>query len=906
MHFLSSLRISAYPISFEIIGLADIILIQFACREKDVSLLRSNLRAYFSDSKFRETSDFLSCNWPQQADRKDYPVVVDFGLSHEFVIPLQSQGGFSIDALIGVVASLSDVKIGEAAVLQVLFHGTQYDWANSAIHAATDMAGNSVLSNVPKMADCLRQKLSQPLFSAVFRVGTKSADQKRSWELAKRIGSALVSTFAVTGTAHANELIPLSNDGYNEIRHEEDLLLRHTHRSGMILNAEELVPLVRLPSPSVRSDKFEAERATKAAPPLTLGSENEKTGSVTLGNNPHEGETRRVSLSDKLRSRHVHVIGTTGSGKSTLLLHLIKQDMERGSGLCVIDPHGDLVDDIVGHIPEYRVKDVILFDPSDAEFPVGFNILHAHSELEKNLLSSDLVAVFRRMATSWGDVMDSVLANAILAFIESSEVGTLFDLRRFLVEKDFREVYLRTVSDESVLYFWKHEFPNLASKPQSSILIRLDAFLRNKLIRNIVCQKQTKLDFRQIMDQRKVLLIKLSQGLIGEENAHLLGTLLVSKLYQTALSRQDSKERPYCWTYLDEFQHFITPSMENILSGVRKYNIGLHLSHQGYRQLQSRSQDVASSVLSNCYTRICFRLGDTDSEKFATGFSFFDAKALQNLGIGEAIARVERAEYDFNLKTVYLPKVDEEIAESKRQAVIQNTRINFSSPKGQVEAELFAILRKEETIKYERVGKVGKTEKSVSNEQSKNKSAESGPREKGGPTAASRTPDFNSHCYLQNFLKRTGESHGFVATLEKQVFGGTGRIDVVLENEHSKIACEIAVTNTVNYELQNLQKCLASGFDKVVVISPDQKHLSAIKKGGESLLSVEQFSKVYFLEPEHFHLFLEKLNAESAMPKDEKVKGYNVNVSFRDDLQDAETRQQIITDILENAKERKR
>src|SRR5436190_4291680 len=159
------------------------------------------------------------------------------------------------------------------------------------------------------------------------------------------------------------------------------------------------------------------------------------------------------------------------------------------------------------------------------------------------------------------------------------------------------------------------------------------------------------------MDGKKILFIKLPQGLIGEENAFLLGTLLVSRLYQAALSRQDTLDRPYFWLYLDEFQNFITPSMEGILSGSRKYNLGLTLSHQEFRQLQSRNQEVASSVISNCYTRICFRLGDSDAEKFAGGFSFFDAKALQNLGIGEAVGRIERAEHDFNLTISPLPRI---------------------------------------------------------------------------------------------------------------------------------------------------------------------------------------------------------------------------------------------------------
>ncbi len=902
--FLSSLRISAYPISFEIIGLADIILIQFTCREKDVSLLRSNLGAYFPDSKFREAGGFLACNWPQRADGGDCPVIVDFGLSHEFVIPLQSQGGFATDSLIGIVGSLSDVKIGEAAVLQVLFHGTQYDWANSAILATTDMAGNSVLANVPKMAGCLRQKLSQPLFACVFRVGAKSANQERSWELAKRIGSALVSIFAVSGDA--NELIPLSNDGYNENRHEEDLLLRHTHRSGMILNASELVPLVHLPSPSVRSDKFGTERATKSAPPLALRNEHEKTASVTLGENIHEGETRQVSLSDKLRSMHVHVIGTTGSGKSTLLLNLIKQDMELGSGLCVIDPHGDLIEDVISNVPDRRLQDVILFDPSDSDFPVGFNILKATSELEKNLLSSDLVATFRRMSTSWGDIMDSVLANAILAFVESQTGGTLFELRRFLVEKNFRDEFLETVDDPSVHYFWKQEFPHLTNKPQTSILIRLDSFLRNKMIRNIVCQKETKLNFRSIMDEKKVLLIKLSQGLIGEENAYLLGTLLVSKLYQTALSRQDSSDRPYFWLYLDEFQHFITPSMESILSGVRKYNLGLHLSHQEYRQIQSRSPEVASSVLSNCHTRICFRLGDSDAEKFASGFSYFDSKALQNLGVGEAITRIERSEYDFNLTVERVSKVDQKTAEHRRQVILQNARENFAKAKEEVEAALIAV-----NFSASKAG--ASKQKSKTNEDTRDTATQETAQKQGAADRSiepipESSKEENGHRYLQNILKRIGEDNGFVATLEQQVFGGIGRVDVALEAKSLKIACEIANTNTAQYETQNIQKCLAAGFDKVVVISNDKRHLSNIRRSAESVISDGLLSRVHFLEPELFHLFLEKLNSEAnSESKDEKVKGYTVNVSFKDTSEtDQEIREQAIAEILKNAEERKK
>jgi Type IV secretion-system coupling protein DNA-binding domain len=660
---------------------------------------------------------------------------------------------------------------------------------------------------------------------------------------------------------------------------------------------------MQFPNESIISRKIKRnERRSKAVTNLAL------SHSLILGENNHQGKIHQVSLSNDQRTKHLHLIGSSGSGKSTLLLNLIKQDLVNNQGLCVIDPHGDLIDEVISNVPDSRLKDVIIFDPSDSEFPIGFNILQANSELEKNLLSSDLVATFRRMATSWGDVMDSVLANSILAFVESSKGGTLFDLRRFLVEKEFRNDFLKTVLDESVKYFWTHEFPNIAGKPQSSILIRLDSFMRNKLVRNIVCQKHTTLDFRKVMDNKKVLLIKLSQGLIGEENAYLLGTLLVSKLYQTALSRQDSQSRPYFWLYLDEFQHFITPSMESILSGVRKYNIGLHLAHQEFRQLQSRSLEVASSVLSNCYTRICFRLGDNDAEKFASGFSFFDGKALQNLGIGEAIGRVERAEFDFNLKTSRLPKVEKELAEQRKQAILENTRNFYSKPREEVESGLFENLTRKESEPKQTTA----TEIKAKLIQPKGpvyiqpKAEDQRPKTKDQVLISELD---NSHRYLQGIIKRIGESNGFVATLEKQVFGGIGKVDVALESETVKIAVEVAATNTVEYEVQNIQKCLASGFDKVVVISNDTKHLANIKNKVELIVAETQLSKVSYLEPEHFHLFLEKLNNESEnrIKKETKVKGYKVNVSYKEASQsELDAKEQAIAEILKDAERRRK
>src|SRR5438445_11660198 len=206
----------------------------------------------------------------------------------------------------------------------------------------------------------------------------------------------------------------------------------------MLLNVEELLGFVHLPSAEV-PHLSRALTRTKAAPVISAG--------LLLGENVHRGKTMEVRLSADQRVRHTHIIGASGTGKSTLLFNMIRQDIENGEGVALLDPHGDLVDKVLGIIPPNRIGDVVLVDPSDEQHSVGFNILSAHSDLEKNLLASDLVSVFQRLSTSWGDQMGSVLNNAILAFLESTRKGTLADLRRFLIEPAFRAEFLKSVSD---------------------------------------------------------------------------------------------------------------------------------------------------------------------------------------------------------------------------------------------------------------------------------------------------------------------------------------------------------------------------------------------------------------------------------------------------------------------------
>lgn len=850
--FLMSLGDVSRPASFEILGTSAAILVQLASAPRDQRQMREQLQAYFPEALLSERKGYLEGVW-DQTGRKG-TAVVEYGLSKEFMRPLRRFERFDPDPLTGLIGAMAELDPDDTALFQVLFAPVRHPWPLSIMRAVTDEAGDSFFIDDPGIVKLATEKISSPLFAAVIRVATQSPKSARAWRIAEGLGKSL-RQFA---DAASNELIPLVNDEYDEEQHPDDVVTRRSCRSGLLVNRDELVSLVHLPSASARSAKLKREeRKTKAAPSLAFGH------ALRLGENHHAGKTVPVSISTEQRSRHMHVIGASGSGKSTLLLNMIVQDIENGDGLCVLDPHGDLIDQVVGRIPEERIHDVVLLDPSDDAYPVGFNILSAHSDLERNLLASDLVSVFRRLSTSFGDQMTTVLGNAILAFLESSEGGTLPDLRRFLVEPGFRERFLGTVRDSEIVYYWQKEFPLLTGKPQGPILTRLDTFLRPKVIRHMVSQKEDRLDFAAIMNGRKILLAKLSQGLIGEENSYLLGTLVVSKLNQIATSRQSmaAAERTPFYLYVDEFHNFVTPSLAAILSGARKYNLGLVLAHQELHQLSNRDSDVASAVISNPYTRVCFRLGDFDAKKLEEGFSFFKAKDLQNLSVGEAIVRMERAEYDFNMKTVPLPPVDPALAAARRDRIVASSRERYAARREDVEA---TIMARHASSEMETESRVRKARIRLEVPLPAGKPAPAPTEE---PPSPPQTPGRGGaqHKYLQDLIRRWAEGRGYEVTLEKPVLDGLGIVDVVLEKRgRSPIACEISVTTSPEHELANAQKCLAAGFEHVFLVAPDKEVLNRVRSRAASVLNPNQMKNVQFVLPEQVFASVSVLESRAA------------------------------------------
>ena len=552
-------------------------------------------------------------------------------------------------------------------------------------------------------------------------------------------------------------------------------------------------------------------------------------------------------------------------------------------------------------------------DPVDEAFSVGFNILSAHSEFEKNLLASDLVSVFRRLSSSWGDQMGSVLNNAILAFLESSRGGTLADLRRFLLDTEFRNDFLATVRDPDIVYYWRKGFPQLGgNKSIGPVLTRLETFLSPKPIRYMVSQNTNKLDFANILDSGKIFLAKLPQGQIGKENSFLLGSLIMAKFQQMAMSRQrmSADERRDFFVYLDEFQNFITPSMAEILSGARKYRVGLILAHQELHQLQ-RDSDVASAVLSNSCTRIVFRVGDADAHALEKGFSSFEAKDLQNLGIGEAICRIERSDGDFNLRVLLPEEPDSEIAATTRKRVVMRSREKYATPRAEVEAALLRTTDLKPLTKSPPERKATQPNQREAIPSPESISIPLVPAEPEQPTVVkapqadlppplseilraapaliaethtqSREPipgrGGPEHQAIQKRIKEEAEKLGFRSILEKPVLEGHANIDVWLERNGFIIACEVSFTNTEENESNKIIRCLKGGIPKFAMICTDEKKLRKIEAAISSSVESELAAKVEYFQPGPFIEYLTSLPVELSKKSENIRRGYKVKHS---------------------------
>lgn len=407
------------------------------------------------------------------------------------------------------------------------------------------------------------------------------------------------------------------------------------------------------------------------------------------------GKRTKFGIKAEDRTRHVYVIGKTGMGKSTLLENMAVQDIQNGEGMAFIDPHGSTAEKLLEYIPEHRIKDVLYFAPFDMESPVSFNVMEDVGHDKRHLVVSGLMSTFKKIwVDAWSARMEYILSNTLLALLEYPG-STLLGVNRMLSDKDYRKVVVDNIKDPSVKSFWVDEFAKYNERYMQeagdAIKNKIGQFTANPLIRNIIGQPTSSFDVRQFMDERKILIVNLSKGLIGETNANLLGSMLITRIYLSAMSRADlplhaMKSMPNFYFYVDEFQSFANEAFANILSEARKYKLNLTIAHQYIEQME---EEVRNAVFGNVGTTVAFRVGPFDAEVLETVFSpEFLATDIVNLGFAQVYLTLMIDGIGSRpFSAVTLPPIPQSKI-SYKDMVIAESRKQYAKPRAEIEENI--------------------------------------------------------------------------------------------------------------------------------------------------------------------------------------------------------------------------
>jgi len=585
-------------------------------------------------------------------------------LSREQFFPIKTFPDFKVDPLAAITGALTEVGEGEEVWVQILtrplpdvWQEEGYDYIDAlrsglsggklsltGLLKAAFSETVSVFADIPRLflhpenvkefKDPGRVELSsaqqaeiQAIEEKVTRMGFESAVRvltlARTPDKAAGLRRSISASFKQFSTANLNSFVE------EDVENVDQFLENYRVRSfpsdwAYVLNTEELASVFHLPHVSVETPTVAWSLYKKGEPPLNLPTVGEDI--TYFARTTFRDQLVKFGIKKGDRPRHLYAIGKTGTGKTTLFRNMIIQEMQRGEGVGFIDPHGDSVDFLLDYVPEDRIDDVILFDPADAEFPMGFNMLELEDPSKKSLVASGLIDVFRkRFEFSWGPRLEHILRNCIMTLLEVPNT-TLLGVTRLLQDKNYRNYIVYQLRDPLIRRFWEEEFKGMLSNDRlvteaiAPIQNRLGQFLSSPLVRNIVGQAHSSFDLGEAMDQGKILFVNLSKGKIGVDDSAILGSMLISRLQFEAMRRVDipEEQRRNFYLYVDEFQNFASGAFANILSEARKYHLCLNLTHQYVNQLPEEMRDA---VFGNVGTIISFALGSQDARVLAAEFA---------------------------------------------------------------------------------------------------------------------------------------------------------------------------------------------------------------------------------------------------------------------------------------------
>ncbi len=541
-----------------------------------------------------------------------------------------------------------------------------------------------------KMIESIENKMSKAGLECNIRIVVSTADEHKTRQYLENITNSFAQ-FNIYQYGNSFKAIIFSPN--NNIVH--DFIYRlFSEKRKIILNTEELASIYHFPHRFIETPNIHWLGARKAPPPVNLPKEG-----ILLGKAVYRNEEIDVRIKDEDRMRHLYVIGKSGVGKSVFLSNLAAQDAKRGNGFAVIDPHGDLVDDVLQNIPPERADDIIYFNPSDTDRPIGLNMLEANSPEEADFAVQEMIAIFYKLfpPEMIGPMFEHNMRNVMLTLMANKEnPGTIADIPRMFTDPAFQKYNLQFVKDPVVRAFWEKEMAQTTDFHKSEMLgyliSKVGRFVENAMMRNIIGQPRSGFNFEKIMDEGKILLVNLSKGTTGEVNSSLLGLILVSKLQMAALARAKlpAEKRRDFYLYIDEFQNFVTDSIATILSEARKYRLGLILAHQYISQLIMNGNDtkVKDAVFGNAGTLVVFRVGVEDAETIAKELApVFSAHDVINIEKYTAYVKLlidNTASRPFNMKTLPPLPRNPELAEKYKQL----SRLKYGRPRSEVEREI--------------------------------------------------------------------------------------------------------------------------------------------------------------------------------------------------------------------------
>ena len=649
----------------------------------------------------------------------------------------------------------------------------------------------------------------------------------------------------------------------------------------------------------------------------------ETPGTLDLGWywSENKDEFQMAKIAQKDRATHFYVIGATGTGKTKFLEFLIQQDIEKGNGFGVIDPHGDLIEDVKGFLAcryderrdEKEISErVVLIDPTDPHFTVTFNPLEKLPNVSVAEQASELVSSFRKIwSDSWGVRMEDLMRNSLIALGEAGL--TLAELPYFLTERGFRESVVQGVEHPIARQYFQR-FDALTDRGQITwiepVMNKINAFLSDQRIRQMFSFPKSSFNLREIMDHRKMLLIKLDKGKL-KGSSDLLGSLLMAKIQMAAFSRSDipqSRRTPF-YLYIDEFQNFASESFLAVLSEARKYGLSLIMAHQTLAQI---SDELKSLVLGNAGIQVYFRVNRQDASllaKEAFEYSGYEVKTVRGLHpvfwtLGEEWEHKYEELQSLPLRCCYakhkiegglIPLFTAEIEPASeilgmeedeyqeylkglplgKRYLVPREGLTIAIPRFVPPAREKIEVKKEKPAEVPSARPLEEVEEQIRAEpawpfREVKERAEAVPSEAKGE---------RQHRYLQSLIKRMAEEKGYRAVIEEPTPDG-GRVDVGLEQDGRRIACEVSVTSTEEQELSNIEKCLRAGYDRVILCSPERRALEKIRALVFERIDESNQEKLLFFLPEELFSYLETEAATLAY-KEERVKGYKVRVQYQ-------------------------